>query len=325
MNRQLYLERRTLSWFYGLTALGVLILIFLGGMVTTQDAGLAVPDWPLSYGSLNPEGWWHIAPVRLEHSHRLVGMVIGLLVLVAMVWSFIRLKGTSLPWWSFAGFLAVLVQGIMGGLRVTEVSTTLAIIHGIFGQMVFTLLVCLIFTFSPRWRPETIEPPKLPAPKVLPCILVGIIVLQLIVAATMRHHNAGLVIPDFPLSNGRLIPEFTSWQVAINFTHRVLAFGILGVAIANAVVIWDGTVADRFLKRAMGAVLLLIVVQICLGIFTVWSIAAPVPTTLHVTNGAMVLASSVVLCLRALYLRGLVSAPIAPGQGIPDLVEAEGL
>jgi heme a synthase len=141
----------------------------------------------------------------------------------------------------------------------------------------------------------------------------------------MRHHNAGLVIPDFPLSNGRLIPEFTSWQIAINFTHRVLAFTILGVAIANAVVIWDGTVADRFLKRAMGAVLLLIFVQICLGVFTVWSIAAPVPTTLHVTNGAMVLASSVVLCLRALYLRRLTTAPSAPGHGIPDLVEANGV
>lgn len=309
MNRNLNLERGTLAWFYRLTALGVLVLIFLGGMVTTRAAGLAVPDWPLSYGSLNPPGWWNIEPVRLEHSHRLVGMLIGNLVLIAMVWSFIRLRGTSLPWWSVAGFCAVLAQGIMGGLRVTEVSTELAIAHGIFGQMVFSLLVCLGFTFGPRWRPDSLEPKELHAPKLLPGLLVGVVFVQLIVAATMRHHNAGLAISDFPLNNGRIIPEFTSWLVAINFTHRLLAFTILCLAIVNAVFIWDGSVADKFLKRAMGAVLLVITIQICLGVATVWSIRAPVPTTLHVTNGAIVLATSVVFCLRALYLRRLATAP----------------
>lgn len=315
-------ERETLAWFYRCTALGVLVLIFLGGMVTTEDAGLAVPDWPLSFGSLNPEGWWFIPKVRLEHGHRLVGALIGLMVLTAMIWSFIRLEGSKLSWWSLAALLAVVAQGVMGGLRVTEVSTELAIFHGIFGQLVFCLVVVLGFTFSARWLSASSSAVPYQGPLALPLMLVGLIITQLVVAATLRHYNVGLAIPDFPLSNGRVVPEFTSWAVTINYTHRVLAFIILGVAAGVAFQVHQRHVTDRFLRRAALAVVFFILVQISLGIFTIWSAAAPVPTTLHVTNGALVLATSVVVAVRALALRSVAQVATqntSSGTGTPCL------
>lgn len=76
-------------WLYRFSQLVIaatLCLIFIGGMVTTKDAGLAVPDWPLSFGSLNPPGWWHVEDVRLEHGHRLFASVVGMLVTVLTAW-----------------------------------------------------------------------------------------------------------------------------------------------------------------------------------------------------------------------------------------------
>ena len=62
------------------------VLIFIGGLVTSHNAGMAVPDWPLSFGSLNPEGWWGDLPVRLEHGHRLFGAGLGLLTTILCAW-----------------------------------------------------------------------------------------------------------------------------------------------------------------------------------------------------------------------------------------------
>ena len=62
------------------------VLIFIGGLVTSHNAGMAVPDWPLSFGTLNPEGWWGDLPVRLEHGHRLFAAGLGLLTTILCAW-----------------------------------------------------------------------------------------------------------------------------------------------------------------------------------------------------------------------------------------------
>lgn len=284
---------------------------------------MAVPDWPLSFGSINPEGWWHIPSVRLEHGHRLVGMLIGLLVTVAMVWTLSRLRSSAaLCWLSVSAFLAVGLQGYLGGKRVVDVSTELAIAHGIFGQAVFCLLVVTACVFDPRWSRERTSPgPAAHPPTLLAGSLLALIFVQLMVAATLRHYNVGLAIPDFPLSNGRIIPEFTSWAVGVNFTHRVLAFVILGVALALVARVFpsSGKRADPFVQRAIGLVLLLIFTQICLGVFTIWSVGAPVPTTLHVSNGALVIATSAALFTRCVWLLALARqpAPAAESSRVP--------
>ena len=89
----------------------VFCLIFVGGLVTSWQAGMAVPDWPLSFGSLNPEGWWANFPVRLEHGHRLlaacVGVVVG--VLCAGVWGNFRALWVAV-------IVSILASGIGGAL-----------------------------------------------------------------------------------------------------------------------------------------------------------------------------------------------------------------
>lgn len=79
-------NRRLLHWFSRVVVFFTFCLIFLGGMVTTKDAGMSVPDWPLSFGTLNPPGWWHMEAVRLEHGHRLFASVVGFLVTVLTAW-----------------------------------------------------------------------------------------------------------------------------------------------------------------------------------------------------------------------------------------------
>ncbi len=284
-----------------LTALGVLSLIFLGGMVTTKNAGLAVPDWPLSFNSVNPPGWWDIEKVRLEHGHRLVGALIGILSIVCVIGTFVVTKLKSLRLLSVGVLLAVIIQGIMGGLRVTEVSTHLAITHGIFGQLVFCLIILLALMHSREARDRRSHPEQMMRSpyKTLGLSFFALVAGQLIIAATMRHYDWGMVIPDAPLAFGQLIPEINSLAVGLNYTHRVLAAVILAFAIAALIIVR----LQPQLFHVMAGLLFFVCVQIALGLFTVWSGLASVPTTFHVTNGAIVLGASFVFmvkCVNAL-------------------------
>lgn len=111
---------KTNRWIHGLSLLCVLatfVLIFIGGMVTSKGAGMAVPDWPLSFGSLNPEGWWHTEPVRLEHGHRLFASIVGFLtaILAACVWRSVW----SLPAAAVVSFAAVKIGAFCGLEKLT--------------------------------------------------------------------------------------------------------------------------------------------------------------------------------------------------------------
>jgi heme a synthase len=101
------LNIKQISWTARLVVTLVFSLIFVGGLVTSWQAGMAVPDWPLSFGSLNPEGWWADFPVRLEHGHRLLAALVGLGVgvLCAMVWGNLR-----------ALWVAAIVSAASGGM-----------------------------------------------------------------------------------------------------------------------------------------------------------------------------------------------------------------
>lgn len=142
------------NWLHLFTLLLVamtFVLIVAGGNVTSKNAGLAVPDWPLSFGSVNPEGWVHQPLVRDEHGHRLIGATVGLLVITLVVW----LKKVEPRAWvrrlGYIALAAVIVQGVMGGLRVTEKSLLLAIVHGCFAQAFFCLTIALAAVTSARW------------------------------------------------------------------------------------------------------------------------------------------------------------------------------
>jgi heme a synthase len=96
------------------------LVIVAGAHTTTAGAGMAFPDWPLSNGSLNPEGWLTDLMMFLEHSHRLIAGTVAALIGVLAFWTTIQ-RGSvpagsvALAWWAFGGVLA---QALLGGLRV---------------------------------------------------------------------------------------------------------------------------------------------------------------------------------------------------------------
>src|SRR5689334_101945 len=115
------------------------VLIVAGGNVTSKGAGMAVPDWPTSFGSFNPSGWTSnmhglIPGVRDEHFHRLLGATVGVLVIALTVWVCVRDSRRPVRYLVLAALAMVCIQGVMGGKRVTENSLTLAVIHGCFAQ-----------------------------------------------------------------------------------------------------------------------------------------------------------------------------------------------
>jgi cytochrome c oxidase assembly protein subunit 15 len=132
------------------TAIAIAPLILVGASVTSKEAGMAFPDWPTSDSHLlNPPGWIG-DPLKLwEHGHRLIGWAVGMLAiaLAAAAWrsgGWIRAGGTAV-------LLAIIVQGVLGGLRVTEISTELALVHGVWGQLCFCLACVMALITSRRW------------------------------------------------------------------------------------------------------------------------------------------------------------------------------
>src|SRR5512135_1807223 len=101
--------------FTKFVAASTLFLIYAGAMVTSTGSGLAVPDWPLSYGMLMPP---MIAGIFYEHGHRMIAATVGFLTIIQAVWlqlrerkRFVRILG-----WTSLG--AVIAQGVLGGLTV---------------------------------------------------------------------------------------------------------------------------------------------------------------------------------------------------------------
>jgi len=291
----------TNHWLSGLLLVGTLCLIFLGGMVTTKGAGLAVPDWPTSYGTLNPPNWFQIENVRLEHGHRLLASGIGLITifLTISLW-----KTESRRWVKCLGIAAlagVILQGVLGGLRVIMLSTPLAVVHACVAQAFFCLVLFLMLITSRRW--DSYEPiyedRGIVTLKPLALLLGCTIYIQLILGAVMRHMQAGLAIPDFPKSFGRWIPDLTAMAVKINYSHRV---GALVVTLLVLLILTVLIVKWRKEKRLLAPGLWLgffLLVQVGLGVHIIILGRPAFITTAHVMVGALVLGTSFLLIVRS--------------------------
>lgn len=142
--------RRSAHLISVLTACAIFPLIFVGAGVTSKDAGMAYPDWPTSDGHfVNPPGWFQQDDTRWEHGHRLIGWAVGMLAIasVALHWR----RGGSARALALATLAAIIAQGVMGGLRVREISTTLAMLHGVWGQLCFCLAAATALVSSRAW------------------------------------------------------------------------------------------------------------------------------------------------------------------------------
>lgn len=164
-------------------------LILAGGLVTSRDAGLAVPDWPLSFGTLNPPSWIHIENVRTEHGHRLIaGMVASLTIALAIA---ARLRGErpAIRRATSAAALLVLFQALLGGLRVLNLSVDLAMVHALTAQLFLCSVVAIATLASPSWtRPE--EQLARPGERSDATILFAIVLGQLLLGIVIRHLGA---------------------------------------------------------------------------------------------------------------------------------------
>lgn len=299
-----------------LTAVCGFILLISGGLVTSKGVGMTVPDWPNSYGYnmfTFPISRW-VGGIFYEHTHRLIASGVGLMtILLAVALG----MGEPRKWVRVLGMVAVavvIVQGVLGGLRVTLIKDELGIFHGMLAQAFVSLLVVIAVATSrafatggARWRWH--------APGLLrwAVVLTVLVYLQLAVAATMRHEHAGLAITDFPLAYGQLWPVMdearlaavnaariaggevptTLGQIHLQMVHRLLACVLLAGFVAY---LWKARQAAMGVRIASRWWVLLLAVQVGLGAWTVWSNKAADITTAHVAVGAMILFLGVVQC-----------------------------
>jgi cytochrome c oxidase assembly protein subunit 15 len=337
------------SWLHRfaiLTAAATFCLIWVGGLVTSHGAGMAVPDWPTTYGYnmfFFPISKW-VGGVFYEHSHRLVASAVGLLTVVLAVWLWLKEQRRWLRWLGITALVLVVAQGILGGLRVTHMKDVLGVFHGTLAQIFFVLVSSIALFTSRWWRTADLE--KLPVYdsrrfRYVFGIVTGLILLQLMLGAAMRHQHAGLAIPDFPLAYGGLWPDtdasavarynqargdvtalnpITSFQVGLQMAHRIGAVLILISVGWVAGVVWRRSRAAVAVNRLSLLWLGLILTQASLGAATIWTNKAADIATAHVAVGALSLVTGAMLTLVA--SRGTVMAEAtSPAQASRGVTE----
>lgn len=313
-----------------LTAVATLGLIGLGGLVTSHGAGMAVPDWPTTYGYnmfLFPVSQW-IGGVFYEHTHRLYASLIGFMTIILAVWLQMRCPDRRLARLGWFALGLVVVQGVLGGLRVNLMKDQIGVIHAALAQAFLVLLGLIALWTSPRWRDwSTTRTLRDGAVYYWVGATTLLIFVQLLLGATMRHQHAGLAVPDFPLAHGHLWPPadeafldkinalrtdvrdfrpITAMGIHFHMAHRILAIVVLGLVTYSALRLRRAFGPGSAGSRLGGAWFALLLIQVLLGAATVWSNKAADIATIHVVVGACSLllgAIGTALCRAALLRR----------------------
>lgn len=310
-----------LRFFSKFLVFAVLCLIFIGSLVTSHDAGLSVPDWPTTYGQnmfLFPYESW-IGGIFYEHGHRLLASAIGALTVILTAWITLTEKRRWVKILSWCALAAVVTQGVLGGLTVIlGLPDAVSVSHAVLGQSFFVLTICIAYFLSAEWCASSRENsnPQLFRSTLL---VAGLIYLQLIVGALMRHAAAGLAIPDFPTMGGSWVPTVDNERLVVlnemrrglglpgvNFyqAYSHLIHRALGVFITLAVfVLALRTLSlcknSARLRLAVKLMVSIVMVQFTLGATTVLTQRAPYVASLHVLFGALLLGLAVLTALRA--------------------------
>lgn len=177
-------------WFTVVVASLAFLLIIAGGLVTSNNAGLSVPDWPTSFGSIYKMPRM-VGGVKFEHGHRMIAEFLGLLTIVVAVWTW-RVDGRRWMRGLTLGAVAgVVFQGVLGGLTVLNLlPPAISTAHAAVGQIMFCLLAAIAVFTSRSWlvEPENKITKKEARPLLRVCwMLAGFLVLQLILGAAFRH------------------------------------------------------------------------------------------------------------------------------------------
>lgn len=277
-------------------AAAMMLLLVAGGLVTSTGSGLAVPDWPLSFGRFFPP---MVGGVLFEHGHRLIAGTVGFLTLVLAIVTQRREPRPAVRRLAWAALGAVVLQAILGGLTVLlRLPPVVSAAHACLAQACFAMIVALAVVTARSWTNSTAVPPSASGSYRPLVLAAGAVYVQLALGAILRHTGAGLAIPDFPLAFGRVVPPLDTFEVTAHFAHRVfgvVVFLVIGYAAARAA--GDRTRPDIALPARLAATLALL--QLFLGGAAVLTRLAVVPTTAHVVNAALILAALLVAALRA--------------------------
>jgi cytochrome c oxidase assembly protein subunit 15 len=308
------------DWTAAFARVGVvatLAMVMLGGLVTSHEAGLAVVDWPNSYGYnmfLYPLSRM-VGGIYYEHAHRLFGSLVGLTTVVL----FLRLlkcdRRRSVKLWGAVAVLLVIGQGILGGLRVTGHFTTatspdavrpslvLAMVHGITGQLFFAWMVCLAALTSRTWRERTgaVVTESAGTERAVANIVIAALLVQLLLGVRTRHTGEG---------------------VMLHITFAVVVLALIVLAAVRTLGNYSAVVA---LRKSGGALLGHGITQLLLGGFAFFLVnvragegtpplAEVWVTTLHQTVGALLLGNAAIL---AVWFRRLLAAPGESGAAAP--------
>lgn len=272
--------RESLHHFSIVTAITGFLLVIAGALVTSTGSGLAVPDWPLSYGTLFPP---MVGGIFYEHGHRMIAAGVGLLTLILTLWVIFAEQRRWVRRLSIAAFGMVVLQGLLGGLTVLWLlPPQISIAHACLGQVFFSTLVVLAAVLSPAWQRTPVAHPADQAPDLcrLSFLAVSAVFAQLALGAAMRH---------------------TGWFPALLAAHLGGAVAVLALAGKTT-----GSVLKRYgsmplLRRPARLLLWLLLVQILLGVFTFLSGGSIPLATAHVAVGALLLASCSVLSVSLYY------------------------
>jgi cytochrome c oxidase assembly protein subunit 15 len=306
---------------YSATVAGATIVLLLAGsLVTSTGSGLAVPDWPATYGwnmfTFPPSKW--VGGILYEHGHRLVASAVGLLTIILAVWIW---RADARRWMKRLGAVAlaaVVLQGVLGGITVLFfLPTPISTAHAALAEIFFCLTVAIALFTSPGWLrgDDAVDDARL---RTLATATSAVIYVQILVGALMRHTGAGLAIPDFPWMFGGVVPDRWSSAIAVHFAHRAGAAVVVAAIAALSSHVWYHHRHTRRLTRPAILLAVLVVAQVTLGALTVISQRDVWINSLHLVCGALVLATSLVLTLRGWRVRFASTTAAVSGTGRED-------
>lgn len=281
----------------------ILVLVGWGGVVTTMEAGLAVPDWPSSFGSLDPIAtgysdpanpdahWWQVPQILAEHGHRLLGALVGLWVVGLVVWTWIADSRKWMWLLTTTALGLVIAQGVLGGLRVIWESLNLAVVHAMGAQLVFSTVAVATMPTSKlwlKWYPPGVD--SRPAQtdqslRTLAVLTTAAMFVQIFLGALLRHRGAGV-------------------DLTFILVHVAGSVAALSLILVTAARVRSRFASNQLLSRGAWVMVACLIAQMLLGVFALTvvlydatqvdrSLAQIILSSSHLAVGAILMASVV--------------------------------
>jgi len=260
------------------------VLIIAGALVTGNDAGLSVPDWPTSFGSFRMPRM--VGGVKFEHGHRMIAGTVGILTILLAIWIWRQDSRRWLRWVGFAAVMAVLAQAVLGGITVLYyLPVAISTAHATLAQIFFCLAASMAFFTGSDWHWDEpkMEDTSTPSLQHLTMITTGAILVQLILGAVYRHSKDGTIA--LHVAGACVVTLLIGWVVSTVLLRFSKQPGLLHPALLLGGLL----VAQLFL--GMGSYVMKMAER---------GASQPLPpvvdiTTTHVTVGALVLVTSLYL------------------------------